>query len=192
MTELTPFIRIVCEGDKTEPNYFNQWLRSKGIRQPNPAYKSKDHSPLGVAREAKRIWREAVRDMKIPVDKVWVFAVFDRDGHAKVPEAISMLKDTQVKPIFSNICFEYWFLLHYERTSRPFATCEEVIVYIRQRHDPDYGKGNDHFPRLRDRISTAIENSMWLANIHWQYDERPEWLRNPYTNVHELMTSITF
>ncbi|MCY7330103.1 MAG: RloB family protein [Saprospiraceae bacterium] len=186
MSEIPPFIRLVCEGSKTEPNYFNQWLRSKGIRQPNPAFKPKDHSPLGVAREAKKIWQEAVR-IKIPAEKIFVFAVFDRDGHAKVPEAIDMLQHTPIKVIFSNVCFEYWFLLHYERTSKPFATCGEIISYIRQHHDPDYGKANDHFARIGDRVSIAVANAEWLKNSHWQHDDRSEWLLNPFTNVHEVI-----
>jgi hypothetical protein len=34
MTETSPYIRLVCEGVKTEPNYFNGYFKAKGFSQP--------------------------------------------------------------------------------------------------------------------------------------------------------------
>ncbi len=189
MRNLPPFIRLVCEGEKTEPNYFNGLLRSVGIRQPEAAFKAKDNSPLGVAREAKAVYKDALKS-KIPKSKIWVWAVFDRDGHPGVPEAVSMLRDSPVGFAFSNICFEYWILLHYERSTRPFANCEEVIDFIRKNHDPDYGKANDHFERLNSQVPAAIAHGNWLLDSHWQFDERQVWELNPYTNVQQVVQKI--
>ncbi len=94
---------------------------------------------MGVVREAKDAYKKAIKD-KIPQDKIFVFAVFDCDGHAGVPEAIEMLRNTRVNAVFSNICFECWILLHYEQTQRQFANCEEVVAYIENHHDPNYTK----------------------------------------------------
>jgi hypothetical protein len=71
MAEIQPYIRLACEGGKTEPNYFNGYLRSKGFKQPNMAFKPKDHSPIGVARAAKEEYQKAIR-LKIPKDKIFV------------------------------------------------------------------------------------------------------------------------
>lgn len=60
-----PYIKIVCEGKKSEPNYFNRWLKSKGYKLDNPAFKAKDHSPKGVAKEARQAYKEALK-LKIP------------------------------------------------------------------------------------------------------------------------------
>ncbi len=189
MANLEPYIRLVCEGRKTEPNYFNSLLRSVGIKRADPAFKAKDHSPLGVAREAKSVYKEAIRD-KIPADKIFVFAVFDRDGHTGVPEAIDILRDTPVKAIFSNVCFEVWILLHYEQTQRQFANCDEVIAYIEHHHDPNYTKSGDLFSQLKNQIPTAIAHAKWLNETHWKYDDRPAWERNPYTDVHKAVGMI--
>ena len=172
MPNIEPYIRLVCEGKKTEPNYFNGLLRSVGIKRADPAFKAKDNSPLGVAREAKAIHKAAMKD-KIPADKIFIFAVFDRDGHAGVSDAIEMLRNTPVKTVFSNVCFEYWILLHYEQTQRPFSDCDELITYIESRHDPLYTKSNDHFHQLKERTQTAISNAKWLTETHWKYDDRP-------------------
>lgn len=104
MLNIEPYIRLVCEGRKTEPNYFNSLLRSVGIKKANPAFKAKDHSPLGVAREALAVYKDAIRD-RIPKEKIFIFAVFDCDGHSGVPEALGILRNTSVKSIFSNVCF---------------------------------------------------------------------------------------
>jgi len=186
MKNTGPFIKIVCEGEQTEPNYFNGWLRSKGFKLANPAFKAKDNSPIGVAKEAKNQYKEA-RILKIPDDQIHVWAVFDRDGHPGIPEAFDILRGLPIGVAFSNICFEFWVLLHYQRTSRQFRDCDEVIDFIRRNHDEDYAKSNDHFYRLKDKIPTAIENAKWLTEIHYAFEDRPIWDRDPYTDVYKIL-----
>lgn len=189
MAETPPYIRIVCEGLKTEPNYFNSWLKANGYVAANPAFKAKDHSPRGVVKEAKEVYKNA-RRLRIPPEKIFVWAVFDRDGHPGVPEAIDEAYNSEIQFAFSNICFEFWILLHYERTTRAFSNGDEIIAFIRRNHDPDYGKSNDHFTRLKDKIKYALENGDWLVNMHWQFDERPIWEKNPYSNVYDMINRI--
>jgi hypothetical protein len=191
MPKLSPplYIRLVCEGEMTEPNYFNGLLRAKGLKIPDAAFKPKDHSPLGIARQAKQLYKEAVK-MKIPKDKILVCAIFDHDGHANLANALEMLRDEPICIGFSNICFEYWVLLHFERTSQSFHDCNEVIRHIRQHHDAEYNKGNDHFQQLHKRIPTAVNNAQWLVDTYWQYDERPIWHLNPYTNIHVIVQKL--
>lgn len=186
----SPYIRLVCEGKETEPNYFNGLLRSVGIKQPEAAFKAKDNSPIGVAKAAKAVYKEAV-SLRIPKPMIWVWAIFDRDDHAGVPEAVSMLEGSPVGVAFSNICFEYWILLHYERTTRSFLNCDEVIDFIRKHHDAEYGKSNDHFERLRSKMPAAISHGNWLLESHWKFDERPIWELNPWTNVQDIVQKIS-
>jgi hypothetical protein len=207
MAENSPYIRLFCEGDKTEPNYFNSYFKAKGFNQPNMAAKPKDHSPKGIAKAAKAEYRKA-KVLKIPDDKIFIWAVFDRDGHAGIPDAIDMLRGTPIGVAFSNICFEYWILLHYENTSRTFSNCDEVISYIHLNYDKDYGKANDHYMRLKDRIPNAISRAQQLSNNQRQHDIRPDsilnvnssnksnypdspnWKLNPYTDVHLIFESL--
>lgn len=184
-----PYIKIVCEGKKSEPNYFNRWLKSKGYKLDNPAFKAKDHSPKGVAKEARQAYKEALK-LKIPAEKIHVWAVFDKDEHSGVPEAFNMLKNLPIGIAFSNICFEFWVLLHYERTTRQFRSCEKIVDFIVEYYDRDYAKASDHFTRLKDRSTIAIDNAKWLEETHWQFDKRPLWERNPYTDIHKLILSL--
>ncbi len=205
MAEISPYIRLVCEGGKTEPNYFNGYFKANGFHQPNMAFKPKDHSPKGVAKAAKEEFQKATK-LKIPADKIFIWAVFDRDGHNGIPDAIKMLKGTPIGIAFSNICFEYWVLLHYENTTKQFPNCDAVITYIHQNYDEDYGKANDHYTRLKNKIQNAINHAQKIAENQRQYAERPaailngindencpdspNWELNPYTDVHLIFESL--
>jgi hypothetical protein len=206
MAEISPYIRLVCEGSKTEPNYFNGYFKAKGFKQPNMAFKPKDHSPKGIAKAAKEEYTRAKKQLKIPENKIFVWAIFDRDGHQGIPNAIEMLRETPIGIAFSNICFEYWILLHYESTSKVFLTCDEVISYIHQNHDKDYGKANDHYMRLKDKIPNAISHAQQLSknqrkyatrpdsilagNNHHNCPDSPNWALSPYTDVHLIFESL--
>lgn len=205
MAEKFPYIRLFCEGDKTEPNYFNGYFKAKGFNQPNMASKPKDHSPKGIAKAAKVEYKKA-KSIGIPDNKIFIWAVFDKDGHAGIPDAIEMLRGTPIGVAFSNICFEYWIFLHYEGKAKSFHNCDEVISYIHLNHDKDYGKSNDHYARLKERIPTAINRAQKLANSQRQYATRPDsildghndsnypdspnWTINPYTDVHLIFESL--
>jgi RloB-like protein len=206
MAEIPPYIRLFCEGYKTEPNYFIPYFKAKGFHQPNMASKPKNHDPKGVAKAAKDAYNHAKKVLKIPEDKIFIWAVFDRDGHAGVPEAIDLLRGTPIGIAFSNVCFEYWILLHYENTARSFRNCDEIISYIHHNHDPNYGKANDHYMRLKEKISLAISRAQQLARHQRQHATRPDsmlegsndhnfpdspnWTINPYTDVHLIFESL--
>jgi hypothetical protein len=205
MANTFPYIRLFCEGDKTEPNYFNGYFKAKGFNQPNMASKPKDHSPKGIVKAAKSEYKKA-KSLGFPDNKIFIWAVFDRDGHQGIPDAIEMLRNTPIGVAFSNICFEYWVLLHFESTSKSFRNCDEVISYIHQNHDKDYGKANDHYTRLKDKIPSAINRTQQIARNQGQHAERPNsmvdgtndptcpdspnWTLNPYTDVHLIFESL--
>lgn len=205
MAEIFPYIRLFCEGGKTEPNYFNGYFKAKGFHQPNMASKPKDHSPKGVAKAAKAEYKKA-KSLGFKEDKIFIWAVFDKDGHVGIHEAIAMLRGTPIGIAFSNICFEYWILLHYENTSRQFHHCDEIINYIHQNHDNEYGKANDHYIRLKGKIPNAINYAQQLARNQSQHSVRPtsflngnnehncpdspNCVLNPYTDVHLIFESL--
>jgi len=101
--------------------------------------------------------------------------------------------DNNIKVAFSNICFEFWILLHYERSTKPFQNCNEVIQYIRQNYNEDYLKKNDHHEKLRDKIESAITHNKWLINTHWQFELQngvPIYNINPYIDVYKLVNLL--
>jgi len=182
------FIRIVCEGEMTEPNYFRGILKHYGLNN-GRVIKPKDNSPMGIVKEAKELRKQAIR-ARIPQQDIIVWAVFDRDGHVRIQDALVMARDNNICVAFSNVCFEYFILLHYEKVTRPFTRCDEVIKYIIDNHDSSYLKNNNHFLNLKDKISDAINHNNWLISTHWIQEINNGDINielNPYTNVYELV-----
>jgi RloB-like protein len=157
-------VLILTEGE-TEVIYLNSYkaddenrrrLSGVGIE----IYKPRDHSPLGLLKEAKRRIKEAKKD-KLPYEKVWL--VFDRDGHANIPATFNehqAIKEIEIA--FSVVCFEYWILLHFERTTHDFSDCDSIGSHIRQKHLPEYEKSRNNYANLKDKIVTALDNAEWL------------------------------
>jgi len=104
---------IVCEGAKTEKNYFNG-LKTRNSGVEIVPVSSKYTDPKNIVRFAE----ERIRKWGIDFDEgdgVW--CVFDVDENTD-----QILKDTHehaetknIKIALSNPCFELWFLLHYKR-----------------------------------------------------------------------------
>lgn len=153
-------VLILCEG-KCEVNYLN------GIRVDDDykrnftgvnvnIYQPQDFSPLGLVKEALEEKKSAKRE-KNPYDTVWV--CFDHDGHANITEALQLAHQKNIKAIFSNICFEYWVLLHFQDTTKLFRKCNEIIRHIKANHNSNYEKTDNNFKVLKDSTDIAIKRA---------------------------------
>lgn len=184
---------IVCEGSKTEPNYFNglrRTLRCSTI-QITVAKGLRGTDPLSVVREAKERF---LREREDPFDAV--FCVFDRDSHATYGSALTQIKDLRrsKKPfyaIYSNPCFEFWVLLHFELSFRPFlregalSPCGVVGRELR-RHFPEYEKGMETlFERLRPLMPTALGHA---KRVNREAEDKGE--DAPYTAIPHLLETL--
>lgn len=104
-------VLIVCEGEKTEPNYF-EWLKDHfRLNNANVTVTGKCGSdPHSVVDHA--IWRYKVDRTSDAFDKV--FCVFDRDVHDTYLQALDKIASIKPKNTFvaitSEPCFEYWLL----------------------------------------------------------------------------------
>jgi len=78
-----------------------------------------------------------------PFDQIW--CVFDHEGcnkHPSLDEAIDKAKAHKLKVALSVPCFEFWYLLHIQLTTRPYTKCTEVIRDLKQIGDfHQYSKG---------------------------------------------------
>jgi len=75
----------------------------------------------------------------------------------------------KVTVIINNPCLEYWYLLHFVETSKPFATYEKLEKELKK-HLANYSKSekfhtkqnNDIYLQLKPFINTAIKNAKKL------------------------------
>jgi hypothetical protein len=150
-------ILIVCEGEKTEPNYFRAQRRKLKLPLVEIEIKEKAGPPISLVTTAEKFANERKKDEKF--DEVW--CVLDREGKHHNPtftDAIQKAQSLAYKLAVSNPAFEFWYILHFESTTRIFANGEEVKTYL-QKHIPDYEEKMVVWPLLEENTATAIENS---------------------------------
>jgi len=194
-------VLIVCEGEKTEPYYFEDMrvcldLGSTNIKVDG----SCGSSPVSIVAYAKELFdNERVKSGNY--DRV--FCVFDRDQHETFHEALSSIDsiNKQLKEqgysknnIFATIrsipAFEYWFLLHFTPSTKPYEplinnSVGDQVINDLKAYMPDYKKKQEglysYFNEL-DLISAAKEHSKRIFEASKKSGDI-----NPSTNVHELV-----
>ena len=109
---------IVCEGEKTEPNYFKSLKNAlpKGVLEicafsiDGTGYNTESLVKKGI--ELKQAWEN---NLERTVDKLWV--VFDKDSFR--PEAFNnaiqlcLNNQSHIEAAWTNEAFELWYLLHF-------------------------------------------------------------------------------
>ncbi|HHJ19987.1 MAG TPA: RloB domain-containing protein [Gammaproteobacteria bacterium] len=183
-------VLIVCEGEKTEPHYFNELKDHYGLNSANIEICGDCGSdPLSIIRHAKQRYREE-RDAGDAFDKV--FCVFDKDTHTHYQQGLNTIRSATPKNVYVAItsvpCFEYWLLLHFNYTTRPYdslpgnSACNQVLTELKG-YMAGYTKGSiDIFSALLGQLDFARNNA-----IHALQAAEANHTDNPGTKVHELV-----
>jgi archaellin len=183
-------VLIVCEGEKTEPNYFNELIDFYEINTANVVIDgSCGSSPISVVNHAIARYAKE-KDTLVPYDKV--YCVIDRDTHESFDEAIAKLAKQKPAGVFhaavSVPCFEYWLLLHFHYTTAAFMAAGGKSAGDRaeaalKEYWPTYHKGTQGaFGHVLKDIEFAKANAARSLA-----DARQTGSSNPSTNVHELV-----
>lgn len=168
---------IVCEGSKTEPNYFKEFRTTElVIKIEGPAL-----SPIQLVDEANRISQEG------NYDQVW--CVFDRDDWQidKFNNAFSKARAKGIKVAYTNEAFELWYLLHFNYHDTAIGR-EAYKAKLTANLGETYEKNDSAmYSKLKTRMSTAIQNAKRLLA---QYEPPDPAEDNPSTTVHLLVEQL--
>ena len=171
---------IVCEGEKTEPQYFagfrvtGKILKITGIGD-NP------RALVGVAIRQKN-------EARFPYDQVW--CVFDRDS---IPSddfdgAISKAKVADLQVAYTNEAFELWYLLHFE-DHRSDLDRRQYSQKLSDRLGHKYEKNSiSMYDELQSKQDEAIRRAESLM-AEYDSDQNPH-QNNPSTTVHLLVKAL--
>lgn len=96
-----PSILIVCEGENTEPSYFNQFRLSSAVVKAI----GEGYNTVSLVNRAIELSQEC------DYDQVW--CVFDKDDFKDFNEAVQLAEKSRLEVGYSNQAFEYWILLHF-------------------------------------------------------------------------------
>ena len=79
---------IVCEGERTEPNYFKELVRNKYSEVRSEDIVGEGRSTCALVKGAEKIREKLERQRQLRFDRVWV--VFDKDDFNDFNEAIAL------------------------------------------------------------------------------------------------------
>lgn len=191
---------IVCEGEKTEPNYFEalKLALPKGVlevvdfRIIGEGFNTESLVKQAILLRAK--WEsESVRE----IDKLWV--VFDRDSFlpAAFNNAIQLCMNTpKTEAAWSNEAFEIWYLLHFEYYNTGITRDsykQRIQTNFRNRGLVDfvYAKNRTDMFDLLSKYGNrdlAIKNSIRLESTY--NGTRDFSNQNPCTTVFKLVAEL--
>lgn len=183
-------ILIVCEGEKTEPDYLRELIDYLKLNSANVEVDGNcDSSPDKILTYAKKCYNEEIKKGEA-YDKV--YCVFDKDSHTTYDATVLAIRGLKPKATYQAItsvpCFEYWVLLHYNYITRPFvrtetkSPCDSVIDELKT-YMPAYKKGDKGvFNEIMKQTDFAVANSLRACEQAKQTDTD-----NPTTLMHELI-----
>lgn len=176
---------IVCEGENTEPDYFNAFrLTSANIKAIGQGINT-----VGLVQKALRM-REEERKKGREYDQCWV--VFDKDDFPDndFNQAITLAQSNGMKVAYSNQAFEYWFLLHYNLLQGPMHRnqyAEKLSRLLGVPYSKEAGFASQMFRLLTDKQEQAIRNAK--AIMH-QMKGIPPAQAESSTTVHLLVEEL--
>lgn len=175
-----PKFLIVCEGSKTEPNYFKRFRVNKNVV---------DLEVIGLGDNTLSLV-ERTYDLMQEDNYAQVWCVFDRDSFpaGRFNEALALAARKGIRVAYSNEAFELWYLLHFHyhdaATSRQYygEMLTERLGYLYHKNDLEM------YYRLEDRQPDAMRNAQRLLDSYGQ-NHNPE-QDNPSTTVHYLIQEL--
>ncbi len=185
-------IILVVEGDKTERGYFinlKQTFRKLTLHvEVHPG--SGKHNALNLVECAIELQgtNKGRKEWDDEIDQMWVVCDTEGDQNKKIVQSASLLAfKKNINLALTNPCFEYWAILHYRKTSRPFLSPEEAKKYLRDNFIVGYNESMDLFTLTKDIIHVALANvhELRIANLdHWNKN------LNPSTSIDGLITVL--
>ncbi|WP_414755960.1 RloB family protein [Anabaena sp. CCY 9910] len=168
---------IVCEGQKTEPNYFRSFRVPKVVID----VQGLGINPTGLVDRAKELRSQG------EYDQIW--CVFDRDSWTEQDFcfAIKSANDEGIRIAYSNESFELWYILHFEFLDTGVSR-SDYLRKLTALLGYQYSKNSESiYDELLSKQQKAIRNAENLLN---QYSPCNPVKDNPSTTVHLLVLEL--
>ena len=186
---------IVCEGEKTEPLYFEGMKKDlpKGVLDSTTIdIDGTGTNTLWIIEEALRIASLSERKY----DQIW--AVFDRDSFpaSNFNNAISKVRDKNVHCAWSNEAFELWYLLHFNYHDTGISRVEYGHLIERELTDRlgrrfEYRKNSKEMYEILKTHGNMDQAIKWAKKLDYSYRSRTDYAnQNPCTKVYKLVQEL--
>ena len=185
---------IVCEGKKTEPNYFNGLKRKINEKYGNKVdvlIPNIDVKGTGLnTTSLVKYTQEKVNYANKVYGQVWV--VFDKDDYND-EQFNSAIYNCNYNVAWSNPNFELWLLAHFKKINR-YVSKEDVLQELSKEFQRN-GLGNytkndaNIFDKVtgEGKIHTAIKNCEYMEELNKAGQASQ---RNPMTRVYKVVDGL--
>ena len=185
---------IVCEGKKTEPNYFNGLKRKINERYgnkvdvliPNIDVKGTGMNTASLVKYTQKTVNHANK----VYGQVWV--VFDKDYYND-EQFDSAIKNCDYNVAWSNPNFELWLLAHFKKVNRYISkddVLQELSKEFQKKGLGDYTKNDINiFDKVTSegKLHTAIKNCEYMEELNKDGQASQ---RNPMTKVYKIVDEL--
>ncbi len=180
--DLRPRFLIVCEGERTEPNYFKSFRVNAVVEVIGTGKNTKS-----LVEHARALQQQAKKQSKVYSD-VWV--VFDKDDFTvdTFNQAIEQARQAGFGVAYSNEAFELWYVLHFDYMDNAI-TRQQYQEILTRRLERRYDKNDlTLYGRLIKLQPAATINAEKLL-ASYQPGHNPA-QNNPCTTVHLLVKEL--
>ncbi len=185
---------IICEGTKTEPNYFMAMREDINMDNKNKI----TIEVIGKGRSTTNLLDIAIKKIRTSanyISNVWL--VYDKDEFtnesfnetSKMCDKINEQGETEYNAIWSNESIELWFLLHFIKFDTKIGRkvyIEKLNENLKKKKLDKYQKNDKQlYNKLKPYLEDAIQNAKWLE-ANYSRDALPSEM-NPCTKVYKLV-----
>lgn len=187
---------IVCEGEKTEPNYFRALINNhnkKGSTVRTANIEGAGRGTCSLVREAQEMQQELERKNAMTFDSSWV--VFDKDDFSDFDQAIRNAEKAGFKSAWSNESFELWYYLHFHYLDAAISRedyIKKLEGFLSERIGGtfSYQKNDPQMYDLLQRYGNEERAKKWACDLQKMHCEKPYSEKCPCTTVNELVEEI--
>jgi len=179
-------ILILCEGEKTEPNYFKVFKEK--LKKFNIVLEvmGDGYNTDSLVEQAIELKNQKEIN-KEPYLEVW--CVFDRDSFSKqnFNRAFEIANSNNIKTAYSNEAFEIWYLLHFEYCIAGISRkqyIEKLEGYLEKYEKND----KTMYQKLVKKQDIAIQNAEKLLDRYTSATSKYD--MNPSTTVFRLVERL--
>lgn len=186
---------IVCEGERTEPNYFRELVKDRYSEVRSEDIVGEGRSTCALVKKAEEIRDRLEHQRQLKFDRVWV--VFDKDDFNDFNEAIALAEKNGFMAAWSNEAFELWYLLHFVYLDAAISRADYIkkleneIRRIDGYANYNYKKNDVGIYSLLQRIGDEPQAKQRAAKLQAMFDDTKDYKNHkPCTCVDVLVNEL--
>lgn len=179
-------ILVVVEGH-SEEKYFNALRNFEKLHTVFVVHNPDCTDPVNLLKNSLELFKESIKNSNSnsmfvnQFDEIWIIYDLEKPNDRKrqlskqaEEKAKNFVekynkskkgKNHEIKILFalSDPSFEFWYVLHYEKTTKSFTGSDEVEEYLKK-YWREYQKNSKPTQEILDKTEIAIQNAKWVRN----------------------------